>query len=168
MAERIPPERLQPSLLDRLRDDKRGADREPLDARVLSKKQLRDDVKENLRWLMNATRLGVSLDLASYPEVESSVLNYGLPSFAGETASSLNVKDLESAIREAIVRFEPRVLPASLEVKADENESMLDCHNVVSLRISAQVWAQPVPFELLLRAEVDLETGLVVPVELAR
>jgi type VI secretion system protein ImpF len=91
-----------------------------------------------------------------------------LPSFAGQTASSLNVKDLESAIRESILWFEPRILPASLEVAADENEGMLDCHNVVSVRISAQVWAQPVPFELLLKAEVDLETGLVTPVELAR
>lgn len=168
MAELIPAERLQPSLLDRLRDDQRAAIQEPMETRVLSKKQLRDDVKDNLHWLMNATRLGVSLDLGSFPEVESSVLNYGLPSFAGETASSLNVKDLESAIRAAILWFEPRILPASLEVSADENDGMLDCHNVVSVRISAQVWAQPVPFELLLRAEVDLETGLVTPVELAR
>jgi len=166
VAERIPPERLQPSLLDRLRDDQRGTTKEPLEARVLSKRQLRDDVKDNLHWLMNATRLSVSTDLSGWPEVETSILNFGLPAFSGETASSLNVQDLESAIRDAIICFEPRILPTSLEVTADENENMLDCHNVVGVRISAQVWAQPVPFELLLRAEVDLETGLVTPLEL--
>ena len=134
--------------------------------RVLSKRQLRDDVKDNLHWLMNATRLAASTDLSNWPEVESSVLNFGLPAFSGETASSLNVLDLETAIRDAIIRFEPRILPASLEVTADENENILNCHNVLSVRIAGQVWAQPVPFELLLRAEVDLETGLVTPREL--
>ena len=43
----------------------------------------------------------------------------------------------------------------------------LGWHNVVSVRISAQVWAQPVPLELLLRTEVDLETGQVALAELA-
>ena len=37
----------------------------------------------------------------------------------------------------------------------------------MSVRISAQVWAQPVPLELLLRTEVDLETGQVALAELA-
>jgi hypothetical protein len=50
-------------------------------ARILSKRQLRDDVKDNLHWLMNATRLSVSTDLSGWPEVESSVLNFGLPAF---------------------------------------------------------------------------------------
>ena len=44
-------------------------------------------------------------------------------------------------------------------------DSVLGWHNVVSVKISAQVWAQPVPLELLLRTEVDLETGQVALAE---
>ena len=55
----------------------------------------------------------------------------------------------------------------SLLVEAMATDNGLGWHNVVSVRISAQVWAQPVPLELLLRTEVDLETGQVALAELA-
>ncbi|MEN3353661.1 MAG: type secretion system protein ImpF, partial [Betaproteobacteria bacterium] len=35
----------------------------------------------------------------------------------------------------------------------------LDRHNVVSIEIRGTLWAHPVPLELLLRTDVDLESG---------
>lgn len=166
MADPSPAERLQPSLLDRLTDDAPTVLTEPREARVLTKGQLRTAVLRDLAALMNAICLGAGDDLSAYPEVERSVLNYGMPAFAGETASTLDVHDLEEGIRSAILRFEPRVLPNSLLVEAMATDNGLGWHNVVSVRISAQVWAQPVPLELLLRTEVDLETGQVALAEL--
>ncbi|GEC97391.1 MAG: type secretion system baseplate subunit TssE [Pseudomonadota bacterium] len=167
MADPSSTERLQPSLLDRLTDDAPTVLTEPREARVLTKGQLRTAVLRDLAALMNAICLGAGDDLSAYPEVERSVLNYGMPAFAGETASTLDVHDLEEGIRSAILRFEPRVLPNSLLVEAMATDNGLGWHNVVSVRISAQVWAQPVPLELLLRTEVDLETGQVALAELA-
>ena len=167
MADQSSTERLQPSLLDRLTDDAPTVLTEPREARVLTKGQLRTAVLRDLAALMNAICLGAGDDLSAYPEVERSVLNYGMPAFAGETASTLDVHDLEEGIRSAILRFEPRVLPNSLLVEAMATDNGLGWHNVVSVRISAQVWAQPVPLELLLRTEVDLETGQVALAELA-
>ena len=167
MADPSSTERLQPSLLDRLTDDAPTVLTEPREARVLTKGQLRTAVLRDLAALMNAICLGAGDDLSAYPEVERSVLNYGMPAFAGETASTLDVHDLEEGIRSAILRFEPRVLPNSLLVEAMATDNGLGWHNVVSVRISAQVWAQPVPLELLLRTEVDLETGEVALAELA-
>lgn len=167
MADSSSTERLQPSLLDRLTDDAPTVLTEPREARVLTKGQLRTAVLRDLAALMNAICLGAGDDLSAYPEVERSVLNYGMPAFAGETASTLDVHDLEEGIRSAILRFEPRVLPNSLLVEAMATDNGLGWHNVVSVRISAQVWAQPVPLELLLRTEVDLETGQVALAELA-
>ena len=37
----------------------------------------------------------------------------------------------------------------------------MDHHNVIGVEISGQLWAQPVPLELLVRTEIDLETGQV-------
>ena len=37
----------------------------------------------------------------------------------------------------------------------------LDHHNVIGVEIQGHLWAQPIPLELLVRTEIDLETGRV-------
>lgn len=160
MAELTPQERLQPALLDRLIDDDPERKQEPREARLITKAKLRQAVLRDLGWLFNATRPS-EIDWTGAPDAERSVINFGLPALSGETASSLDVVELESSLRQVILVFEPRIVPASLEVSALVEEVQLDQHNVVSMQIRGQLWAQPVPIELLLRTEVDLETGKV-------
>jgi type VI secretion system protein ImpF len=162
MADLAPLDRLQPSLLDRLRDDEPDNQQpEPQERRVLSRSEFRAAVLRDLGLLLNAQRPPVSDGFEAYPEAARSVLNFGMPSFAGETASSVDVIELERAVRDALLVFEPRILPGSLRVQAQQEGSVLDWHNVISLRIEARVWAQPVPLDLMLRTDVDLETGQV-------
>jgi len=157
-----PLDRLQPALLDRLQDDHPESQQlEPKERRVLSRNQLREAVLRDLSWLLNASRPPDADGLSAYPEVEHSVINYGMPCYSGETVSTLDIVGLERAVREALELFEPRIIPGSLRVQTLEQENMLDWHNVVSLRIEARLWAQPVPLDLLLRTDVDLETGQV-------
>lgn len=157
---------LQPSLLDRLTDEEPPRQSDRNDSVVLGKSGLRAAVLRDLTWLLNTTRLETSESLEAWPEVEHSVLNYGLPSFSGETASTLDVKGLVRAIRQAILRYEPRILPDTLEVDAIEQPDVLGWHNMICIRISGLVWAQPVPLEMMLRTEVDLESAQVVLSEL--
>lgn len=160
-------ERLQPSLLDRLTDDEPDSRVEPVERRVLNKNQLRQAVLRDLAALLNCTQpRGPESDAATHPYAANSVLNYGVPSFSGETASSLEITDIERAVREAILRFEPRLLPDTLRVEALSDDSMLDWHNLISLKISALLWAQPIPLEMLLKTTLDLETGQVELAEL--
>jgi type VI secretion system protein ImpF len=161
MADRPPQERLQPALLDRLTDDEPGNTREPLEARVLSKRRLRQSVLRDLAWLFNATRLETSTELANAPYVRASVVNFGLPALSGSGLSSLDVTDLARAIRDAILNFEPRILPGTLRVETLLEPGALDHHNVVGVQIHGELWAQPVPLEFLVRTEFDLETGTV-------
>ena len=161
MAELTPQERLQPALLDRLTDEEPDKQQEARENRVLSKSRLRQAVLRDLAWLFNATRLEASTDLSAVPYVRRSVINYGLPALSGKAASSLDVSELERAIREAILDFEPRILPATLNVRALLVADQLDHHNVIGVEIRGQLWAQPVPLELLVRTEIDLETGKV-------
>ena len=44
---------------------------------------------------------------------------------------------------------------------AVEQDNVLGWHNLVCVTISGQVWAQPVPFEMMLRTKLDLESGQV-------
>ena len=150
--------RLQPALLDRLTDDARDARTERGDQRVMSKAQLRQAVLRDLSALFNAVQpLGAEAD--GYPLIADSVLNFGLPPLSGQLASRLDVSVLERAIREAIQRYEPRILPDTLQVRALEATSVLDTHNVIEFEIRGHLWSQPVPLEILLRTQLDLEAG---------
>ena len=160
MAELTPQERLQPALLDRLTDEDPAKKLEPREARLISKGRLRQAVLRDLAWLFNATRSSdEDIDEAAHPYAAHSVINFGLPALSGETASTLDAVALEAAIRQAILDFEPRIMASSLQVEALVSDLQLDHHNVVSVQIRGSMWAQPVPFDLLLRTEVDLETG---------
>lgn len=153
-------DRLQPALLDRLTDDAPGQREEPLDRRVMTKTQMRQAVLRDLGWLFNATQpLGASADVP--PMVAESVLNYGLPALSGQLVSRVDISLLERSIRQAILRFEPRLLPETLKVVALEATHVLDTHNTIEFEIRGHLWAQPVPLEVLLRTKLDLEAGQV-------
>jgi type VI secretion system protein ImpF len=161
MPELTPQERLQPALLDRLTDDEPGEKLEPRERRVMSKGRLRQAVMRDLAWLFNATRLESGTSLAHVPHARRSVVNFGLPALSGKAATSFDAAELERCIRQSILDFEPRIRPATLQVKALVHRSSIDHHNVIGVEIRGELWAQPVPLELLMRTEIDLETGKV-------
>ncbi len=161
MAELALQDRLQPALLDRLADDEPDKKTEPRENRVVTKNKLRQGVLRDLGWLLNAINLGRSADFAGMPHAERSVINFGLPAFSGQSVSALDTVQLENLIRQAIIHYEPRIAPVSLQVEALITESQLDHHNLISVHIRGDLWAQPIPIELLLRTEIDLETGQV-------
>jgi len=168
MAEQLTPqERLQPALLDRLTDEEPDKPQELRENRVLSKSRLRQAVLRDLAWLFNATRLERATNMAHVPYARRSVINFGLPAHSGQTASTLEIQDVEQDLKQAILDFEPRILAESLEVKALADLNQLDRHNVLGIQIRGQLWAQPVPLELLIRTEIDLETGKVQLADLA-
>lgn len=154
-------DRLQPALLDRLRDDDPTSRSEPAEMRVVSKARLREAVLRDLSWLFNASQLESNDSLRPYPEVRRSVLNFGMPVLSGLTVSSIDPLELQDQVRKAILSQEPRILPETLTVEALLLDEQLDRHNQISFRIAGQLWAQPVPLELLLHTDVDLETGRV-------
>ena len=161
-----PQEQLQPALLDRLTDEEPDKKLELRQQRVISKRRLREAVLRDLTWLFNTTRLDADMDPVKLPYARRSVINYGLPALSGQTSSSLEVTELERAVRQAILDFEPRILPASVRVRALEAGNF-ENHNVIGVEISGQLWAQPVPIDLLVRTEIDLETGQVEVADLA-
>ena len=157
-------ERLQPSLLDRLTDDEPQRQVESRVDRAISVRQLRECVLRDLGWLMNTSRLDCTQDLSDYPEVARSVLNYGIRDLTGFTLSSVNSVDVERLIRQAILQFEPRLLPHTVRVRVTKNEETMS-QNSLTFFIEGQLWAQPLPLQLFLKTEIDLEVGSVTVVE---
>ena len=150
-------DRINPSLLDRLTDGAPGAAGGRGGSTSLS--ELRKSVLRDLAWLFNTTQVLDAETAEAWPQVRNSVLNYGLPPLAGTHASSIDFPRLERALRQAIIDFEPRILADSVSVKAQLERDSLDHHNVISLNIAGLLWAQPIPIELLLRTQLDLESG---------
>jgi len=166
MAEARARDMLQPALLERLTDP----DPAPLDdpnparkvesreERVISRAQLRAAVLRDLSWLFNTTNLTTDAEVTRYPLVAASTLNYGLTPLSGRPVSTLDLTELESILKEAIQRFEPRILPETLAVRALAPDPLAH-HNVISLEITGQLWSHPYPLELLLKTDMDLESG---------
>ena len=161
MAESLARDRLYPSLLDRLIDDDPGRATEPREARAVSLQKLRDNVLRDLNWLFNATQAGEVI--ADDELLSSSVINYGLPALAGRPASQYDLVELSRVLREVIVRFEPRIIAHSVKVKAERLAN--DSHNVIGFRIEGQLWSQPIPLDIFMRTEIDLESGMTHVVE---
>lgn len=164
MAELTTKEKLQPSLLDRLTDDDPKNKQESRDRRVLSMRRLRQCVLRDLEWLLNSGNLAATEDLDDYPLVAGSVLNYGMPGLAGCYASNLDLVEMERAVRQAILDFEPRILRKTVKVRVVASEDEMNV-NALTFEIEGELWAQPVPEKLFLKTEFDLETGAVIVAE---
>ena len=157
-------ERLQPSLLDRLIDDAPEQQRETPNQRVLTMQRLRECVLRDLTWLLNSSNLGDRDLAAKYPHVARSVLNFGLPDLAGVTSSAVDTDELARLVRQLIWDFEPRIRRHTLQVRAITGTDDA-AHKSLVFEIEGELWAQPVPLELLVKTELDLETGDVAVVE---
>ena len=160
MAGRAPHERLQPSLLDRLRDDAPDQKTESRERRVLTMAQLRACVLRDVRWLLNASTLDTVQDLEPYPEVRRSVLNYGMPDLAGRVVSDLDGPALEKELKRIVQDFEPRIKRKTLKVNViiAQDESS---YRAVRFEIQGELWAEAAQMYLYLKTEVDLETGTI-------
>ncbi len=158
MAELTPQERLQPSLLDRLTDKAPDSGSESRDHRVLSMQKLRAAVLRDLAWLLNTGHLETTDDLDRYPEVARSVINFGMPDISGLSVSGVDTADLEKAVRDAIVKFEPRITADTVRVTVVRDGKKMG-RNALTFNIEGQLWAEPTPIALYLKTELDLETG---------
>ncbi|HEX7129555.1 MAG TPA: type VI secretion system baseplate subunit TssE [Rhodanobacteraceae bacterium] len=158
MAELTTQERLQPSLLDRLTDDEPDKAVESREKRVISASRLRECVARDIAWLLNCVNLGEDETLAACPDVARSVLNFGIPDLTGATVSGIESGALQRKLREAILAFEPRLTPATLQVTVSTDSQRMDGRSL-TFSIASEMWAQPIPLNLYLKTDVDLETG---------
>ena len=150
-------ERIQPCLLDRLTDENPEAVKESRNERVISVKRYREGVLRDLIWLLNAKAHTDRDGLDEFPEVARSVLNFGTRDLCGLISSSLDLRTLEQEIAEAMRRLEPRINPGSLTVTAVSGSQKFA--NGIAVEIRGDLWAYPVPEQLYIRTEIDLDTG---------
>ena len=177
-------ERLQPSLLDRLLDDaparpgKRkwvsrvGAEGKRLDdesdavpgpsasgaAAFISARKLRELVTRDVAWLMNTVNLSsVYPEIEHFPQAAKSVLNYGTGELTGRTVAGLSAHEIEERVREIVLFFEPRIIPASLVLEVSKTDHMDG--RALAFDLHCDIWGQPAPEHLVIRSIIDLQDG---------
>lgn len=158
-ARRSPRHYLLPTVLDRLLDHEPEKSSEAPESYAMTSGQVRAVVQRDLTWLLNTTHLGHVLDEERYPEVASSVLNYGIPAFAGSFISERQWGEIERIIRRAIKDFEPRLLPGSVRVLPLVAQGEKTVYNVLHFEIHALLHMQPYPTEFMVQSSLDLETS---------
>jgi type VI secretion system protein ImpF len=136
----------------------------------VSPEVLREAVRRDIEALFNTERLGavplltdaeqaeVELppDLYDFPEVRRSVVNYGVPPFAGRSSRDFDREALERELRDLLAAFEPRLRASASKVTVlagDRAEGL-------TIEIDGLLIMTPAPERLRLRTVVDLDTGL--------
>ncbi|MBL1259846.1 MAG: type VI secretion system baseplate subunit TssE [Thiotrichaceae bacterium] len=133
--------KLRPSVLDRLFDDEPHNQTErDLDNHQLLK-QLRSSIRRDLESLLN-TRFHITEPADEFPQLEKSLLNYGLPDLA-----TVNIMDIDKrneftrALEKTLEYFEPRF--KSVKVSFLERDDNAD--RTLRFRIDAVIYADPLP-----------------------
>jgi len=150
--------RYLPCLWDKLQDDEPLKKEEATLQRSVTPRRYREAVARDLGWLLNTPAPYQQAQLRELDDVATSVLNYGIPSFAGRRTSELAHAEIEGHIRTALRVFEPRLIPGTLKVESTSVRRGQRINQLAFL-ISGQIWAMPFPEELYLYTELDLESG---------
>ena len=184
-----------PSLLDRLVDDIPANEWEVV-------RMLEDKVKRDLETLMNTRAFAnfgqcaaatlsdravqrltdLELDCMSnpleedFPEVAASVINYGIQDYAGLLRNELNIREVVKMIEDAILKFEPRIVPGTLEILPDCERDAADKvfdnlpaelknrffeKGAFEFIIKGTICATPIPIDFRYTTEMSLSTGRV-------
>ncbi|ELY7393120.1 GPW/gp25 family protein [Cronobacter universalis] len=145
-----------PTLLDRLLDDEPKARHEAHDASFISARQYRKRVLRDIDVLLNNTNIEALIDPVRHPAVVDSVINHGLAPLSGKYATPHSWAAVEQAIRNALLRFEPRIIPSSLVVRPKRQPGP---GTTLLFEIAALLYWQPEPVGLMVNGSYDTETA---------
>lgn len=133
------PDRLQPSLIDRLVDTDPDRERDPPVTQAETLDGIRAALRRDLEWLLNTRRLPQTPPKA-YAALSDSLLTYGVEDFF---SASLTTPGQRAAFAESlksrIARCEPRLEGVEVSLVADPVPS----RRTLRLRISGRYTARP-------------------------
>lgn len=144
-----------PTLLERLLDDEPKKHIEPYDKFFYDSRTMRRLVQRNISEILNNANIDDRLDPQRHKLVATSVLNYGISPLVGLHATPHNWTTIERIIREAIIRFEPRIIAESLVV----SQQLQSRNGIVQFEIRGLIEWDPQPIDLCINGAYDVETS---------
>lgn len=147
---------LVPTILDRLLDENPGQSHDALRTTGFLLRELKKSVRRDLENLLN-TRYRCRQIPPHLEELETSLLNYGIPDFTGAVfANEDDRKELRRIIERIIRRFEPRF--KEVTVHLDSMPASND--RVIRFRIDALLHADPAPEPVVFDSKLEPSSNL--------
>lgn len=76
-----------------------------------------ETISRDLVLLLNSWEMLPVAETPYSEELQASVLNYGVPNMAGKSTKSSTLSNYQKQVRDAVLRFEPRLEPSTLTVE---------------------------------------------------
>nr|WP_210528364.1 type VI secretion system baseplate subunit TssE [Rubellimicrobium arenae] len=92
--------------------------------------------------------------IREFPEARRSVLNYGVPAFAGRRARDFDPDRLSRELREVVAVYEPRLRSDTIVVRVATND-----RTGLRIELEGLLLLSPVPERLRLSTMIDLDSG---------
>jgi type VI secretion system protein ImpF len=157
---------VQPSLLDRLTDEKPAQPADSRTTREESVRLYRQSVQRDIAWLFNTRRSIVQVPDA-YAELVASVHEYGLPDTTAIAVGTMEgQQELEAVLQEAIERFEPRLANPRVRIVDADQVAAPQVRFVVEAVLRMDPSPEAVVFDAVLevaRAEFDVRDAGAAP-----
>ena len=146
--------RITPSVLDRLLDFEPKSTQEAPKSRLKSLRELKQSVKRDLEWLLNARAYPGEVD-EKLEEVIKSVAVFGLPDFTGISAKNHGEQlRLTASIESALKYFEPRFLEVKVKL-----EPISNVDKALKFHIQAFLDMEPTPEPIAFDTVLELGSG---------
>lgn len=120
---------------------------------------LRRHLLEDLSSLLGTINLETTQELADFPFVQNSVLNFGILELSRTSTDDINNAALLRDLKAALLRHEPRLVDGTVQVALRQVEA--DSRQRVAFQVTAEMTAQPVDVPLEFVAEIDVGVGKV-------
>lgn len=119
---------------------------------------LRATVRREIAWLLNTINLDAAIDLDPFPQVQTSVLNYGVPDLAGKALSHRAIMQRARDIRKAIIQFEPRFEESSLVV---ETTDQIERENSITFVIRGDITSAVSVMPIQIKTDIEADSAAV-------
>jgi type VI secretion system protein ImpF len=136
---------------------------------VVTAEVLREAVRRDLEALFNVERFeseplltegerarseSPAAMIADFPQARRSVVNYGVPAFAGRRARDFDPDRLSRELREVVAFYEPRLRSDTVVVRVVTND-----RTGLRIEVEGLLMLSPVPERLRLSTRIDLDSG---------
>ena len=121
---------------------------------------LRREVSADLGALMNTIALESSFDIEEYDYVRKSVLNFGFPDLVHRSIDEASVDDIRGEIQSVLHRYEPRLMPDSVQVVRDNTVDKAELR--IRFLVNAELACDPVNVPVEFIADVELDSGKIL------
>lgn len=118
---------------------------------------LRQELADDLGTLLNTINMASAEDLTGLERVQKSILNFGVTDLTAVTSDSTDADDLARQLSIVLERFEQRLIPGSIQVKAQESKD--DASGHIRFHVNADMYSTPVDVAVEFVADIEADSG---------